>query len=436
MISRYQTEEMARLWSPEHRLRVWAEVERLALEAWGRLGEVPAAAAVELAAALPEGDFSPDFVRRVAEIEEETRHDVVAFVRALAELSKSETVARYLHYGLTSTDVVDTAQNYLLKESLGLILNELDGLLEALAGLARRYKHTPAIGRTHGVHAEPTSFGLRFLGFYAAGLRDRERIEHAHQDIATAVLSGSVGNYAHTPPAIEAYVAERLGLVPEPVSTQVAPRDRHAELLAALAVYGADLERIALELRHLQRTEVLETSEPFREGQTGSSSMPHKKNPVALENVSGLTRLLKSNLQAGLENVALWHERDISHSSVERVILPDTTTLAHYLTRRLRRILTGLQVYEDRLERNLNLTRGLIYSQRVLNLLIEKGMEREAAYRLVQKNALASWDEEKDFAELLAADPENPLTAAELSAAFDPTYYLRYVDNIYQRFGL
>ncbi len=436
MIARYQTPEMAALWSPEHRFRIWAEVERLALEAWAERNEVPNEAVTSLKEALPAGDFEPAFSARVAEIEAETRHDVVAFVRALAELSGSEAVRRYLHYGLTSSDVVDTAQNYLLKEALDLVLAELEELLETLRELALRYKHTPAVGRTHGVHAEPTSFGLRFLSFYAAGLRDRDRIMRARTGIATAVISGSVGNYAHTPPAVETHVAGKLGLTPEPVSTQVAPRDRHAELLAALAVFGAGLERIAVELRHLQRTEVLETTEPFREGQTGSSSMPHKKNPVALENVSGLARLLKANLQAGLDNVALWHERDISHSSVERVILPDSTTLAHYLTRRLNRVLRGLRVNTDRIRRNLDLTRGLVYSQRVLNLLIDRGMDRERAYRLVQRNALKSWDEERDFAGLLAADPENPLSREELAAAFDPTHYLHQIDTIYARFGL
>ncbi|WP_456411380.1 adenylosuccinate lyase [Oceanithermus sp.] len=436
MIARYQTPEMAALWSPEHRLRVWAEVERLALEAWEGLGAVPAGVAEKLARVLPAGDFEPEFGQRVAAIEAETHHDVVAFVRALAERSGDAAVRRYLHYGLTSTDVVDTAQNRLLAEALSLVLAELEGLLATLADVAVRYKYTPAVGRTHGVHAEPTAFGLRFLSFYAAALRDRERLRRAREAVATAVISGSVGNYAHTPPEVEAYVAERLSLVPEPVSTQVVPRDRHAEVLAALAVFGANLERIAVELRHLARTEVLEVTEPFREGQTGSSSMPHKKNPVALENISGLARLLKSNLQAALENVALWHERDISHSSVERVILPDSTTLAHYLTRRLTRVLEGLVVHEDRIRQNLALTRGLIYSQRVLNLLIEKGLERERAYRLVQRNAMKSWEEERNLAELLAADPENPLAPDELAAAFDPAYYLRHVDTIYARFGL
>ena len=436
MIARYQTPETARLWSAGHKLRVWAEVEKLALTAWSELGAVPAEAARDLAQALPAGDFEADFVESVERLEAETRHDVAAFVRALAELTRSPAVSRYLHYGLTSSDVVDTAQNYLLKEALGLVLDEVEELLASLRRLALRYKYTPAIGRTHGVHAEPTSFGLRFLGFYAAIQRDRQRLQHAQVAIATAVVSGSVGNYAHTPPGVEAYVARQMGLSPEPVSTQVAPRDRHAEVLAALAILGADLERIAVELRHLQRTEVLEASEPFREGQTGSSSMPHKKNPVALENISGLARLLKSNLQAGLENVALWHERDISHSSVERVILPDSTTLAHYLTRRLAGLLRGLRVNEERIQRNLGLTRGLVYSQRVLGLLIEKGMSREAAYRLVQKNALKSWEEERDFGEMLLADAKNPLTAEELAAAFDPRYYLRYIDDVYSRMGL
>ncbi|XOB98867.1 adenylosuccinate lyase [Deinococcota bacterium DY0809b] len=436
MIARYQTPEMAALWSPEHRFRVWAEVERLALEAWEGLGAVPAGVAEKLARVLPASDFEPEFSERVAAIETETHHDVVAFVRALAERSGDGAVRRYLHYGLTSSDVVDTAQNRLLAEALDLVLAELENLLAALAHLAVRYKRTPAVGRTHGVHAEPTAFGLRFLSFYAAALRDRERLRRAREAVATAVVSGSVGNYAHTPPEVEAYVAERLGLVPEPVSTQVVPRDRHAEVLAALAVFGANLERVAVELRHLARTEVLEVTEPFREGQTGSSSMPHKKNPVALENISGLARLLKSNLQAALENVALWHERDISHSSVERVILPDTTTLAHYLARRLTRVLEGLVVHEDRIRRNLELTRGLVYSQRVLNLLIEKGLERDRAYRLVQRNAMKCWEEGRDLAELLAADPENPLAAEELAAAFDPAHYLRHVGAIYARFGL
>ncbi len=436
MIERYQTPEMQALWTEANKYRMWAEVEALVLEAWERLEAVPPGTAHRLRQALEARPIDDAFARRVAEIEAETRHDIVAFTRALVEWTALEEVARYLHLGLTSTDVVDTAQNALLVRAMDLVLEALSPVLEDLKALAVRYKHTPAVGRTHGVHAEPTSFGLRFLSFYAAFKRDQERLRRAREGIRVAMISGSVGNYAHVPPEIEAYVAERLGLVPEAVSTQVVPRDRHAELLSALAILGANLERVAVELRHLQRTEVLEAQEPFAEGQTGSSSMPHKKNPVALENISGLARLLKSNLQAALENVALWHERDISHSSVERVILPDSTTLAHYLLRRMHRVLQGLVVHEANLKRNLELTRGLVYSQRVLNLLIGHGLDRQAAYRLVQRNALKSWETGQALQDLLRADPENPLPAEALEAAFDPEWFLRYVDAIYARFGL
>ncbi|RIH86541.1 Adenylosuccinate lyase [Meiothermus luteus] len=436
MIERYQTPEMKALWSEARRYQAWAQVELLALEAWEGLGEVPLGTAQRLREALSKRPLDEAFARRVEEIEAETRHDMVAFTRALTEWVGDAEVARWLHLGLTSTDVVDTAQNVLLVEALGLIEGELLGVQEALKGLAVRYKHLPAVGRTHGVHAEPTAFGLRFLSFYAALLRDAERLRRAREGIRVAMLSGSVGNYAHVAPAVEAYVARRLGLAVEPVSTQVVPRDRHAELLSGLAILGANLERIAVELRHLQRTEVLEAQEPFGYKQTGSSSMPHKKNPVALENISGLSRLLRSNLQAALENVALWHERDISHSSVERVILPDSTTLAHYTLRRLKRVLEGLVVYEARIGQNLHLTRGLVYSQRVLGLLIEAGMDRATAYQVVQRNALRSWEEGRNFQELLEADPACPLKGEALAQAFDPGYFLRHVEAIYARFGL
>ena len=436
MIERYQTPEMQVIWSEARKYQVWAEVEMLALEAWERLGRVPGGTAQRLRATLQQKPIDEAFARRVDQIEAETRHDMVAFTRALTEWTGDGDAARWLHLGLTSTDVVDTAQNLLLVEALGLIVQELDKVLAALKNLAVRYKHLPAVGRTHGVHAEPTSFGLRFLAFYAALLRDAERLKRAREGIRVVMLSGSVGNYAHVEPAVEAWVAQRLGFAIEPASTQVVPRDRHAELMSALAILGADLERIAVELRHLQRTEVLETQEPFGYKQTGSSSMPHKKNPVALENLSGLARLLRSNLQAELENVALWHERDISHSSVERVILPDSTTLAHYMLRRLGRVLEGLVVLEEHIQRNLELTRGLVYSQRVLGLLIETGLERTAAYEVVQRNALKSWAEGQGFRELLEADPACPLKGQALEQAFDPSYFLRHVDTIYARFGL
>ncbi len=436
MIARYQTPEMARLWSEAHRYQVWAQVEAHALEAWEALGEVPGGLAQRLLRTLEAKPLDEAFARRVAELEAITRHDLVAFTRALVEWTGDEELGRYLHLGLTSSDVVDTAQNLLLKEALGLILEELQGVQEALKALALRYKHTPAVGRTHGVHAEPTSFGLRFLSFYASFLRDGERLKRAQEGIGVAMLSGSVGNYAHIPPAVEAHVAGRLGLRPEPVSTQVVPRDRHAEVLAALAILGGNIERVTVELRHLQRTEVLEVQEPFFEGQTGSSSMPHKKNPVGLENLTGMARLLRGYLGPALENLALWHERDISHSSTERVILPDATTLAHYALRRLRGILEGLRVFEDRIQKNLGLTRGLVYSQRVLQTLIALGLPRDRAYAIVQRNALKAWEEERGFKELLEADPENPLKGEELHRLFDPGFYLRHVDAIYARFGL
>ncbi|WP_117237481.1 adenylosuccinate lyase [Thermus sediminis] len=436
MIARYQTPEMAALWSEESRYRMWALVEAYALEAWEALGQVPRGLAKRLLEKLEEKPLTEAFAGRVAEIEASTRHDLVAFTRALTEWTGDEEVGRYLHLGLTSSDIVDTAQNALLVKALDLVLEELRGVEEALERLALRYRHTPAIARTHGVHAEPTAFGLRFLSFLAAFARDKERLGRAKETIGVAMLSGSVGNYAHVPPEVEAHVAGRLGLRPEPVSTQVVPRDRHAEVLAALAILGGNLERVAVELRHLQRTEVLEVEEPFREGQTGSSSMPHKKNPVGLENLTGVARLLRGYLGPALEDIALWHERDISHSSVERVILPDATTLAHYALRRLRGILLGLVVHEENLWRNLDLTRGLVYSQGVLNALIQRGLSRDQAYAIVQRNALRSWEEKRPLAELLEEDPENPLKGEALKALFDPAPFLRHVEAIYARFGL
>jgi adenylosuccinate lyase len=436
MIDRYQTPEMKALWSEVHKYERWSEVEALVLEAWEELGRVPPGLAHKLREQLKARPLDERFVGEVERLERETRHDVVAFTRALTAWLALPELERWLHLGLTSSDVVDTAQNLLLHQALGLVLAELKGVQTVLRDLAQRFRWTPAVARTHGVHAEPTSFGLRFLSFYAAFLRDEARIERARQGIGTVMLSGSVGNYAHLDPRIESWVARRLNLVVEPVSTQVVPRDRHAEVMAALALLGANVERVAVELRHLQRTEVLETQEPFADRQTGSSSMPHKKNPVALENLSGLARLLRSNLLAALEDVPLWHERDISHSSVERVILPDSLTLAHYMLRRLAGVLEGLVVREDRIERNLGLTQGLIYSQRVLDLLIDKGMDRTQAYEIVQRNALKCWEGGGSFKDLLEADPECPLKGDELDKAFEPQHFLRYVGAIYARFGL
>ncbi len=427
---------MASLWSDATKYQAWAEVETLALEAWETLQQIPEGTGKRLREALAQKPIDDAFAKRVDEIESETRHDIVAFTRALTEWTGDQEVARWLHLGLTSTDVVDTAQNIVLEKSLSLIEAEIEKMLAALQALAVKYKNTPAVGRTHGVHAEPIAFGLRFLNFYSAIQRDQVRIGRAKDAIKVAMISGSVGNYAHVEPTIEEFIADKLGFAVEPASTQVVPRDRHCEFMSAIAILGANIERICVELRHLQRTEVLETQEPFSYKQTGSSSMPHKKNPVALENITGLARLLRSNLQAELENVALWHERDISHSSVERVILPDSTTLAHYMLKRLTRVLEGLVVYEANIAKNLHLTRGLVYSQRVLGFLIDAGMDRTTAYNVVQTNALKSWNEGIPFQELLEADPDCSIKGDALAQAFDAAYFLRHTDAIYARFGL
>ncbi|HWG84851.1 MAG TPA: adenylosuccinate lyase [Deinococcales bacterium] len=434
MIERYQTPEMAELWSEANRYRVWLEVELAATDAWAQLGDVPPEAARtlrEIAAAKP---LDEGFARRVAEIEAVTRHDIVAFTTALSE--RFGDPARFVHLGLTSTDVVDTAQNLLLVRALDIILADVRRLRDACRDKAVEHKHTPTIGRTHGIHAEPMTFGLKFLNFHAALTRDLERLTAARERVRVAMLSGSVGTYAHVSPAVEERVARSLGLVPDPITNQTVARDRHAEVMSALAILGTSLERIAVEIRHLQRTEVREAMEAFSKGQKGSSSMPHKKNPIASENISGLARLMRSNLQAALEDVVLWHERDISHSSVERVILPDTTTVASYATRRLAGLVENLVVFPERMLANLDLLGGLVFSQRVLHQLIEHGMSREAAYEVVQRNSLKSWESGEPLRALLESDPANPLGAAELDAAFDLRWYLREVDGIYERAGL
>jgi adenylosuccinate lyase len=435
MIARYQTPEMARLWSEESRYRMWALVEAYALEAWEALGEVPKGLSARLLGKLEKKPLDEAFARRVAELEATTRHDLVAFTRALTQWTEDEEVGRYLHLGLTSSDIVDTAQNALLVRALDLILEELKGVEEALKALALRYKHTPAIARTHGVHAEPTSFGLRFLSFLAAFQRDEERLGRAKGTIGVAMLSGSVGNYAHVPPEVEAHVAQRLGLRPEPLSTQVVPRDRHAEVLSALAILGGNLERVAVELRHLQRTEVREAEEPFGAAQKGSSAMPHKRNPVTAEQICGLARLVRSNLQAALENIALWHERDISHSSVERVILPDSTILTDYLLAKTIWLVRGMRVSAERMRRNLDSTHGLIFSGQLLLDLAAAGMLRETAYRIVQKHAMAAWEQDGDFRAAIENDPEIRalLTPERIAQSFSLERQLRHVDKIFAR---
>ncbi len=434
MIARYSTPEMTALWSETHRYQTWLTVELAATRAWEALGDVPAGTADALQDKAHAAPLDDAFAARVAELEAQTRHDIVAFTRALTERFGEQ--ARFIHLGLTSTDVVDSAQNLVLQEALTLILADARELADALKEKAVTYKHTPTIGRTHGVHAEPMTFGLKFLNFYAAVQRDIVRLERARDTISVLMLSGSVGTYAHVPPEIETRVAETLGLFPDLVTNQTVARDRHAELLSALAIFGTTLERVALEIRHLQRSEVREAQEGFAKGQTGSSSMPHKKNPIVTENITGIARLLRSNLQAGLENVALWHERDISHSSVERVILPDSTTLASYACRRLTKVVQGLMVYPETMLKNMDALNGLIYSQRVLHKLLELGLMRESAYDIVQRASLTTWETGEHLREVLAKDPDSTLSAEELDNAFSPAWYLRYIDEVYGRFGL
>lgn len=434
MIDRYSTPEMKSLWSEAERYRTWLRVELAALEAFESLGDVPVGTAEAIRTALAGNPLAEDFAERVAAIEEQTRHDIVAFTRALGE--RVGEPARFVHYGLTSTDVVDTAQNALLTRAIDFVAEDLAAVSARLKELAAQYKHTVTIGRTHGIHAEPTTFGLKLLNLHAAFERDAGRLAAARDAVAVAMISGSVGTYAHVPPAVEKSVGEALGLRPDPITNQTVARDRHAQLLGALAIIGTSIERVALEIRHLQRTEVREAQEGFGRGQTGSSSMPHKKNPVASENLTGVARLLRSYLHPALENVALWHERDISHSSVERVILPDATTLASYALRRLKRVLDDLVVYPDRMTANIDLLRGLVFSQRVLHALIDSGLPREDAYDVVQSASLKSLETGQHLRELVAADPRCRLAPAQLDAAFDPAWYLRHVDAVFARFGL
>ena len=430
MIERYTRPEMGRIWSLENRYRQFLRVEVVAAEAWAELGVIPREAARLIA---ENADFS---VERIEELERQTRHDVVAFTRCVAESLGDES--RYFHYGLTSYDVVDTALSALLVEAAELIEEGLTGLEKALVEQALRYKHTPIVGRTHGVHAEPTSLGLKFALWLAEVRRNRERFIQAREGIRVGKLSGAVGNFAHIDPFIEEYVCRHLGLEPAPVSTQVLQRDRHAAFLGALALIGALLEKIALEIRNLQRTETRELEEPFYSGQKGSSAMPHKRNPVTCEQVCGLARLLRANAGAALENIALWHERDISHSSVERVILPDSTIAADYLLQQMRRVIIDLKVYPDQMDVNLSLTGGMVYSQRLLLELVESGMSREGAYDLVQGLAMEAWDKKVSFKELAGQEKTllEKLGREKLEDCFNPEYYMRRVGYIYRRLGL
>ena len=427
MIPRYSCPEMARIWEPEAKFRIWLKIETYAAEAMAELGLVPKHAAD---AVRKRGSFD---VARIDQIEREVKHDVIAFLTSVAE--KVGPDARFLHQGLTSSDVLDTCFNVQLVQAADLLVADVDALLAALKTRAFEFKDTLTVGRSHGVHAEPTTFGLKLASAYAEFSRARERLERAREEVATCAISGAVGTFAHVDPRVEAYVAKKLGLRPEPISTQVIPRDRHALYFATLAVVASSIERLATEIRHLQRTEVLEAEEYFSEGQKGSSAMPHKRNPVLSENLTGLARVVRAYAQPALEDVALWHERDISHSSVERVIGPDATIALDFALVRLTGIIKGLVVYPNRMRANLDRLGGLIHSQRVLLALTEAGVPREEAYRLVQRNAMKVWETGADFQAALLADKDvtKVLSPDEIKAQFDLGYHTKYVDAIFAR---
>jgi adenylosuccinate lyase len=434
MIPRYSRPEMAALWSPETRFRIWFEIEAHATDALAELGVVPKEAAKVI---WKKGGAASFDVARIEEIERTTKHDVIAFLTHLAEIVGPE--ARFVHQGMTSSDVLDTCLSLQLKRAADILIADVDKLLKALERRAREHKYTITIGRSHGIHAEPTTFGIKLAEAYAEFSRNRARLVAAQQEISVAAISGAIGTFANIDPAVEAHVAEKLGLAVEPVSTQVIPRDRHAMFFATLGVVASSIERLATEIRHLQRTEVLEAEEYFAPGQKGSSAMPHKRNPVLGENLTGLARLVRGMVVPALEDVALWHERDISHSSVERMIGPDATVTLDFALARLTGLVENLLVYPENMRRNLDLLGGLHNSQRVLLALTQAGMSREDAYAAVQRNAMEVWQMRGDrtgaFARLLKADPavSARLKPEEIDAMFDDFYHLKHVDAIFER---
>ena len=430
MIPRYTRKEMAQIWEPQTRFRIWFEIEAYATDALAELGVVPKEAAAKI---WEKGKDAVFDVERIDEIESVTKHDVIAFLTHLSEIVGPE--ARFVHQGMTSSDVLDTCLNVQLARAADLLIEDVDGLLAALKRRALEHKNTVCIGRSHGIHAEPTTFGLKLAQAYAEFQRGRERLVMARKEIATCAISGAVGTFANIDPRVEEYVADKMGLTPEPVSTQVIPRDRHAAYFAALAVVASSIERLATEIRHLQRTEVLEAEEYFSPGQKGSSAMPHKRNPVLTENLTGLARLVRSAVVPALENVALWHERDISHSSVERGIGPDATIHLDFALKRLTGVIDKLLVYPENMQRNLDRLGGLVHSQRVLLALTQKGMSREDSYAAVQRNAMPVWRGEGNFLELLKKDKDVSalLSAAELESLFDLGYHTKHVDTIFRR---
>ena len=430
MISRYTRAAMGAIWADENRFKAWLEVEILACEAWSELGEIPREDAAKI-----RRDASFD-ISRIEAIEQETRHDVVAFTRAVSESLGVER--KWVHYGLTSTDVVDTALSFLLRQANAILLEGLENLKNVLEQKAREHKYTIMMGRTHGVHAEPTTFGLKLALWYEETKRNIARFTEAAEGVRVGKVSGAVGTFAHTPPAIEAYVCKKLGLAPDPVSTQTLQRDRHAHYMASLALIATSVEKMAVEIRHLQRSEIREVEEAFGKGQKGSSAMPHKRNPIGCENMTGLARVIRGHMLSAYENVPLWHERDISHSSAERIILPDSTILLDYMLNRFAGIIKNLGVFPENMKRNMDASHGLVYSQRILLALIDSGLTREEAYDMVQPKAIQAWEGGLHFKALVLADAQITarLAGEQIEDCFDPKYHVREVDTIFQRLGI
>lgn len=430
MISRYTREEMAQIWTEENRFKAWLEVEILAAEAWAELGEIPMD---EVKNIRPNARIDVD---RIKEIEQETRHDVVAFTRQISETLGEEK--KWVHYGLTSTDVVDTAQGYLIKQANDVIQKDIETFIEVLKNKAIEHKHTLMMGRTHGIHAEPTSFGIKLALWYEEMKRNLVRFEQVRQEVEVGKMSGAVGTFSNIPPEVEEYVCKNLGLDYARVSTQTLQRDRHAHYIAVLALIATSVEKFAIEVRHLQRTEVREVEEAFRKGQKGSSAMPHKRNPIGSENVSGIARVIRGYITTAYENVPLWHERDISHSSAERIMLPDVTIALNYMLNRFSNLIKNLVVFEDNMKKNIDRSFGLVNSQRVMLALINKGWSREEAYDTVQPNAMEAWEHQKPLKDLIKKESKirEALTDEEIEATFDDTYHLQRVDAIFKRTGL
>ncbi len=429
MIERYSRPQMKRIWSDENKFSKWLEVEIAVCEAWASLGIIPRNA-------VPKIKLARVNLKRMEEILKETHHDMTAFLGSVSESLGKES--RYIHLGLTSSDVMDTALGLQMVEAAELLIQDIKELIAVIAEKAIKYKYVPIIGRTHGIHAEPISFGLKLALWVEEMNRNRQRLNEAMKTIAVGKISGTVGTYATLSPEVEEKACVKLGLAPAPVSSQIVQRDRHAQFVTTLAIISSSLEKFATEIRGLQRTETREVEEPFEAGQTGSSAMPHKKNPELCERICGMARLVRGYALASMENIVLWHERDISNSSTERIILPDSCLLLDYSITLLTSIIKGLQVYQQRMKKNMEITRGLIYSHRVLLALIDKGLSRQKAYEMVQRNAMKSWKGNKDFLKLLISDPEITanLSAEELEPLFNYHYYLRYVDEIFQRLGL